>query len=295
MKWYIVRHGETTANTQQILQGQLHSELSDKGREHAERLGRYLSLARPQRIITSDLYRASDTARIAAREAGYQGEIVNDPRLREVHWGALQGKTLGQIRKLTNIHQFDYYDTHKLLKKTRMPLEEFGIELLTSIKKRRDSLIKEIQTLDVDTVVAVGHSAINAYLVEGLLYGTCGVNIKHRDDGGFFPQRHKDVSIMEFSNGELVRTTLNDPLFDPYEEPEQRDASHLNYVSSLPKESIDLILERDASHNGSWKRVENMYPHQTDAIRHLHDYEILHGINLAVYVREYRQQEKDEP
>ena len=56
----LVRHGQSTYNAQQRLQGQADPPLSDAGRDEARALARVLPAF--EQVVTSDLARASETA-----------------------------------------------------------------------------------------------------------------------------------------------------------------------------------------------------------------------------------------
>lgn len=84
-----IRHGESEWNAKNLWQGHSESPLSERGREQARALGRRLSHGpyRFDRVFSSDLSRALETARLALPEA----EIAVDRRLREIHFGAFEG------------------------------------------------------------------------------------------------------------------------------------------------------------------------------------------------------------
>ena len=60
----LVRHGQSTYNAQARLQGQADPPLSDAGRAEAELLKAALDGFAADRVLTSDLQRASETAAI---------------------------------------------------------------------------------------------------------------------------------------------------------------------------------------------------------------------------------------
>lgn len=62
-RYYIIRHGQTVMNAQHIRQGEEGS-LSEKGREQADRVGRYLKQFPVQTIVSSPYPRARETAEI---------------------------------------------------------------------------------------------------------------------------------------------------------------------------------------------------------------------------------------
>lgn len=91
---YIFRHGETDWNKAKRFQGHSDIDLNDLGREQAAALQPRLEQVRPQLILSSDLSRAFNTARIAAvnlLKVQPQVEIVTTPTLREAHLGDIEG------------------------------------------------------------------------------------------------------------------------------------------------------------------------------------------------------------
>lgn len=93
---YLVRHGQSEWNVRRLTQGQVaHPRLTDLGRGQATAAARVVlaDLARRQgrldRLVTSDLVRAAETAAIIGAAAGIL--VTRDPRLREQHLGRLEG------------------------------------------------------------------------------------------------------------------------------------------------------------------------------------------------------------
>ena len=58
----LVRHGESTWNAEELLQGQLDPPLSERGREQSRALAGMLDGVPDDRIVCSDLGRARETA-----------------------------------------------------------------------------------------------------------------------------------------------------------------------------------------------------------------------------------------
>jgi probable phosphoglycerate mutase len=113
----MIRHGQSTANAGGIWQGQLDYPLSPLGREQAAAVGRALADERLSAFYASPLLRAFETARIAAGEAGYAGEIVAVEGLKERHGGSLQGTTRAEreaenpdfVRKLLSLPEEEWW------------------------------------------------------------------------------------------------------------------------------------------------------------------------------------------
>jgi len=91
-----IRHGETAWNVSARIQGHLDVGLNDAGREQARRLARALAGREPiDRLYSSDLSRALDTARAVAESTG--APLTATTALRERHFGALQGRTFADV------------------------------------------------------------------------------------------------------------------------------------------------------------------------------------------------------
>lgn len=93
-----IRHGETLWNVEERFQGHEDSPLTETGRRQVEALGRRLQKVAFERLISSDLGRARATAEAIA---GFTGHAVEtEPRLRERHYGVLEGLRLPEIAEV---------------------------------------------------------------------------------------------------------------------------------------------------------------------------------------------------
>ena len=89
----VIRHGETAANVNCVIQGQSDVPLSPAGEKQALLLGRRWRGRRFDAVYSSDLSRATRTAEIVTGGA----EIVTTPELREMDLGAWVGRTTAEI------------------------------------------------------------------------------------------------------------------------------------------------------------------------------------------------------
>ena len=93
---YLVRHGETVDNAQQIMQGQTHGCLNEKGREQARMVAERLAGEAFDAVVASDLRRAVQTAEIIAAPHGLL--VVTTPLLRERDWGGFTGRYIPDLK-----------------------------------------------------------------------------------------------------------------------------------------------------------------------------------------------------
>ncbi|WP_241665734.1 histidine phosphatase family protein [Prescottella subtropica] len=80
------------------MQGQLDTDLSDRGRAQAKSAALALAEKDPYAIVSSDLRRAHDTALALGGHIGMT--VDTDPRLRETHLGDWQGLTHTQVDEI---------------------------------------------------------------------------------------------------------------------------------------------------------------------------------------------------
>jgi broad specificity phosphatase PhoE len=92
----VLRHGETDHNAAGIWQGQLDSQLSQRGHDQARAAAGALRSLRPAVVVSSDLARAAVTGADVARECDIP--LRHDRRFREIHVGAWSGRTGAEIR-----------------------------------------------------------------------------------------------------------------------------------------------------------------------------------------------------
>lgn len=95
---YLVRHGETVANVESVYSGQRDDGLSVHGRESSARLGEYFMGRTVNRIVSSPLMRALDTARPISDRTGVPIEVVDE--LTEIDMGPWTGLSASEIARL---------------------------------------------------------------------------------------------------------------------------------------------------------------------------------------------------
>lgn len=108
MELYLVRHGETVWNKAGKLQGRTDIELDEYGRELAGELGRQLETVEFDKIYSSPLIRAYETACLIR---GYRNiQIVRDERLCEISFGKGEGDSWEEWNKKENPYNAFFTD-----------------------------------------------------------------------------------------------------------------------------------------------------------------------------------------
>lgn len=92
---YLIRHGESEANYEEIFTGQMDFPLSEKGRRQAYLAGQYLKDKGIDIIYASDLSRAYDTGIPTAEACGLP--IIKSVGFRELDGGKWEGLTYDQL------------------------------------------------------------------------------------------------------------------------------------------------------------------------------------------------------
>lgn len=167
MRLWFVRHGETEHNIQRVFQGQLDTALTDFGREQAKQTARALEDVPFDRIFCSDLRRAFDTAECiaAGRDVGVEPEV----RLREMHYGVLQGVAYADFREVLRTHGVDSEWGSGVFSEdgTAPP----GGESLADLVARTSAFIAELRELanPADNIAVVTHGGTIRTIMTELL------------------------------------------------------------------------------------------------------------------------------
>jgi len=153
MKLIITRHGETIENKKGIIQGHLHGTLSELGKEQVRKVAERLKDEKIDYIYSSDLARASDTAKkIAKFHPKTPLHLVKE--LRERYWGTFQGKTKKELE----------LDKKEIM--VKFIHSEKGVESIEELYQRAKKFLdKIIHKHHNDNILFVGHTGINKALI----------------------------------------------------------------------------------------------------------------------------------
>lgn len=153
MKFILVRHGETTANVKRLFCGHMDVQLTEKGLAQAEEVAIRLKDRKVDKIISSDLSRAFNTASIINQY--HNLEIKKEKSLREINFGDCEGYTYEELVEMKpeafkkkNVGQWDF----------TFP----GGENLEVLTKRVMKTLDEVRhkSNQTDTVLVVVHAGV---------------------------------------------------------------------------------------------------------------------------------------
>ena len=192
MEIYIVRHGQTIWNASGLLQGSAEIELNEWGRELAGKTGMELEDVHFDKIYSSPLIRAYETACLIRGHRNI--EIIRDERLCELCFGENEGKNFKELLKDTSNDFHYFFDRPQLYKAPK------GGESFEQISIRAKEFMEEIvepQKNEFERIMIVGHGALNKAIMRhirkneiseywsGGLQKNCSVSIVNLTDNGY--------------------------------------------------------------------------------------------------------------
>lgn len=143
----MVRHGETDANVNDIIQGQTDVPLNSNGLRQAQCVGRRLKDYSFDAIYSSDLSRAMVTAGYIANGRN----IIPTSQLREWNLGAWEGKSINRVAA-------EFPEEHKLFKADSIYFRPTSGESTREFRDRAaDFLSRIVQNHAGQTVLCVTH------------------------------------------------------------------------------------------------------------------------------------------
>lgn len=184
----LIRHAETHWNLEGRVQGHSDVPLSARGRRQAEALrGRFQGAEIV--VYSSPLVRALQTAELA-----FPGRaIVRDARLKEVHFGHFEGRTLAE--RLASPH-WTAWSQNAFAE--RAP----GGESYGELRARAVAWLQSLP--EVPHIVAVTHSGTIQMLLSYVL------GVEHPRWRKRFHLRHTGVTCLVFRDGEFLIERVND-------------------------------------------------------------------------------------
>ena len=150
---YTIRHGETDWNRARRVQGSTDIPLNKEGIKQAQNAAEYFKNAHIQKIYTSDLTRAKQTAQELSKILGVQA-VVSTPLLREMDCGDAECLSFAEIEHLPDIKAvFEEFDNGNV--DAHFP----NGESQRSVARRMMDFLKTLPT-DEGNVLLVSHGGV---------------------------------------------------------------------------------------------------------------------------------------
>jgi 2,3-bisphosphoglycerate-dependent phosphoglycerate mutase/probable phosphoglycerate mutase len=159
----LLRHGQTDYNVAGRMQGHIDSVLTKTGVAQAVHVAPEIARLAPDRLISSDLGRAADTAEAVAAASGQPVKL--DSRLRETHLGEWQGQTVAEIEEAYP----GAIATWRSDPAWAPPGGESRIEVVRRAMPVVEELDDEFSSGPDTTAVLIAHGGLIAGLVCGML------------------------------------------------------------------------------------------------------------------------------
>lgn len=156
IKIYIVRHGETQWNREEIFRGTKDIPLNEKGKWQAEKTGCYFQDKGLTHIVSSPLQRALQTAQAISQKTGVPVGIMDE--FTDINFGIWEGLSVEEVKNA-------YPDDFDLWRTSPQKLRVKGGETLDIVRTRISSGISKIFFSDNDSIVIVTHRVICKLIV----------------------------------------------------------------------------------------------------------------------------------
>lgn len=159
MTLILVRHAESEGNVGGVIQGWTDLPLTAAGVEQAAQVARRFAGASVAAIYTSPLARARDTARPIAAALGLA--LVEEPNLRERHYGRAQGLTWAEAAVRWPLGEAAHHRDWAMA----VP----DVEALAALRRRAVSVVSDL--LDRhrdDTAIVVSHGGTLVQIIADL-------------------------------------------------------------------------------------------------------------------------------
>lgn len=189
-KLIIVRHGQTDMNAEKLFFGKLDPKLNELGKKQALETREKMKNISYDKIYSSDLKRASETAEIINY---LNKEIEFDKRLQEIDFGIFEGLKYEEIK--------EKYPQE--CKKSEIDWENYNFETGESPKEMQERAVSFIETLDLEKDnLIVTHWGI----ICGILSWYLSMGLKSYWK---FAIENGGIIILEFNDGFPVLKGLN--------------------------------------------------------------------------------------
>jgi broad specificity phosphatase PhoE len=192
---YLVRHGQTAWNREEIFRGRTDVPLDESGRKQAELVGQYFEEMKIHAIYSSPLARAWETAQAIARFHTLKVEPLE--AMIDMSFGNWEGHAHQEIREIDGETYRQWVESPHL---ARLP----GGESLDDVRARSMTALEALVRNDPGkTLVLVSHRVICKVLICAIL----GLDNSH------FWQITQDttaINLIQYRNGKYILSLMNE-------------------------------------------------------------------------------------
>ena len=192
---YLIRHGETEWNREEIFRGRADISLNQTGFREAELIGEYLKGMDIHVVYSSPLSRARETARRIAQVFNLKVQLLEG--MIDMNFGRWEGRPVKEVQ----IHEKELYQQWI----ERPHLVRFpGGESLDEVRIRAmDTLESVVQAYHGNNIVIVSHRVLNKLIICGVL----GIDNSHFWQIG---QDTAAINLIQFKEGKFILSLLNE-------------------------------------------------------------------------------------
>jgi len=156
MQIYVIRHGETEWNKEEIFRGRKDIPLNEAGKRQAKWVGLYFSEKRIDRLVSSPLSRAVQTAEPISKATGAAVEPMEE--FTDINFGIWEGLPLREVEER-------YPSDLKLWKESPEKLRIEGGESLAMVRERISGGFGKITAGEEGTIAVATHRVICKVIV----------------------------------------------------------------------------------------------------------------------------------
>ncbi len=192
---YLVRHGQTAWNKEEVFRGRTDIPLNETGLREAGLAGEYFKGLELHAIYSSPLTRAFQTAQQIARF--HPLEVRPLDGLIDMSFGSWEGRSLREVEERDEAHFRQWREQPHLVK---IP----GGETLDEVRTRAVAALGEvIGELPEKTIVLVSHRVINKVLLCSIL----GLDNSHFWQ---IAQGTTAINLIQYRNGKYILSLMNE-------------------------------------------------------------------------------------
>jgi len=143
-----MRHGETIANQNGLIQGQTDYPLTEEGKQVILRLAQKIRHVSFESIFSSDLGRAKESSDLVTNELDYQKPVIYTKALREIDFG--------DYSRLPKKEVMEKIRLHKMNEEIPYPNGESGLDLKKRVTDFVHRILNSVQSGNVLVVTHYG-------------------------------------------------------------------------------------------------------------------------------------------